>query len=46
MQWVIDADARVVIQNGTKHSWHNTSDEPATMLVCFVGANRTIAMEA
>jgi hypothetical protein len=29
-----------VIQNGTRHAWHNRSDEPATMASALVGAPR------
>jgi mannose-6-phosphate isomerase-like protein (cupin superfamily) len=29
-----------VIQNGTRHAWHNRSSEPATMLSVLVGADR------
>ncbi|WP_075256578.1 cupin domain-containing protein [Herbaspirillum camelliae] len=31
----------VVIQNGTRHAWRNTSDKPATILFVLVGARRT-----
>ena len=27
-----------VVQNGTRHAWHNRSDEPCTMLVAILGA--------
>jgi len=30
----------VVIQNGTRHAWHNRSNKPATLMVVFVGATR------
>jgi quercetin dioxygenase-like cupin family protein len=30
----------VAIQNGTRHRWHNRSDEPAVMLVAMVGGTR------
>lgn len=30
----------VVIQNGTRHRWVNTGDEPAVLLAISVGANR------
>jgi mannose-6-phosphate isomerase-like protein (cupin superfamily) len=29
-----------VIQNGTRHAWHNRSSEPCTMLSILVGAQR------
>jgi hypothetical protein len=29
-----------VIQNGTRHSWHNRSDQPTTILSAIVGARR------
>jgi mannose-6-phosphate isomerase-like protein (cupin superfamily) len=29
-----------VIQNGTRHAWHNRSSEPCTMLSILVGAER------
>jgi mannose-6-phosphate isomerase-like protein (cupin superfamily) len=29
-----------VIQNGTRHSWHNRSSEPCLMLFCLIGAHR------
>ena len=28
-----------VVQNGTKHAWHNRSKEPCRMVVCLIGAN-------
>ncbi len=28
-----------VVQNGTRHRWHNRSDEPATFVVFLVGAH-------
>jgi len=28
-----------VIQNGTRHRWHNPFDEPAVMVVTLIGAN-------
>lgn len=30
----------VVVQNGTRHAWRNSSDKPATMLFVLVGAER------
>lgn len=27
-----------VVQNGTRHAWHNRTDEPATVLAAIVGA--------
>jgi len=30
-----------IVMNGTNHCWHNLSEKPATIVVCFVGANRT-----
>jgi mannose-6-phosphate isomerase-like protein (cupin superfamily) len=30
-----------VIQNGTRHRWNNRSDEPCTIVVSIVGADRT-----
>ncbi len=29
-----------LIQNGTRHSWHNRGTEPCRMVACLVGANR------
>ena len=29
-----------LIQNGTRHRWHNRSEEPVTILVCLMGAER------
>ena len=29
-----------VIQNGTRHAWHNRSSEPCSMVVCLIGAHR------
>jgi len=29
-----------VIQNGTRHAWHNRGDEPATVASALVGAPR------
>jgi mannose-6-phosphate isomerase-like protein (cupin superfamily) len=29
-----------VVQNGTRHRWHNRGSEPATLAVFLVGANR------
>ena len=29
-----------VVQNGTRHAWHNRSDEPCVMAVALVGARR------
>lgn len=30
-----------VVQNGTRHAWHNTSSEPCVVAVGLVGATRT-----
>ena len=30
-----------VIQNGTRHAWHNRTNEPTTILTALVGARRT-----
>jgi quercetin dioxygenase-like cupin family protein len=30
-----------VVQNGTRHRWHNRGSEPATMAVFMTGARRT-----
>ena len=30
----------IVIQNGTRHAWRNTSDRPATMLFVLIGGHR------
>lgn len=30
-----------VVQNGTRHRWNNRSDQPCTIVVALVGANRT-----
>jgi quercetin dioxygenase-like cupin family protein len=29
-----------VVQNGTRHAWRNLADEPVTLAVVQVGANR------
>lgn len=29
----------VVVQNGTRHRWHNRGTEPATMVVVVIGAH-------
>ena len=29
-----------VVQNGTRHAWHNRSDEPAVLFVALIGAQR------
>ena len=29
-----------VVQNGTRHAWHNKSDKPVTLAVALVGARR------
>ena len=29
-----------VVQNGTRHAWRNTSEEPCVMAVALVGATR------
>lgn len=29
-----------VVQNGTRHAWHNRSTEPCVMVVCLIGAAR------
>jgi len=30
-----------VVQNGTRHAWHNRSNEPAVLFVALLGASRT-----
>ena len=30
-----------VVQNGTRHAWHNKGSEPCRMVVCLIGAQRT-----
>lgn len=30
-----------VIQNGTRHAWHNRSSEPCTLAIALIGAART-----
>jgi mannose-6-phosphate isomerase-like protein (cupin superfamily) len=30
-----------VVQNGTRHAWHNRSDQPAVLFVALLGASRT-----
>jgi quercetin dioxygenase-like cupin family protein len=30
-----------VVQNGTRHAWRNLGDEPVTMAVVMVGAQRS-----
>ena len=30
----------VVIQNGTRHAWHNRTDEPVRMFAALIGATR------
>ena len=29
-----------VVQNGTRHAWHNKGSEPCRMVVCLIGAHR------
>ena len=29
-----------LVQNGTRHAWHNRGDEPCVVVVCLVGAER------
>ena len=29
-----------VVQNGTRHAWHNRSSEPCRVVICVIGANR------
>lgn len=29
-----------VVQNGTRHAWHNRSDQPAVLFVALIGATR------
>ncbi len=29
-----------VVQNGTRHAWHNRSQEPCTIAVCLLGAHK------
>jgi len=29
-----------VIQNGTRHAWHNRSSEPCHAIICLIGAHR------
>ena len=29
-----------VVQNGTRHAWHNKSSEPCRIVVCLIGAHR------
>ena len=29
-----------VVQNGTRHAWHNTSDQPCVMATTIIGATR------
>jgi quercetin dioxygenase-like cupin family protein len=29
-----------LVQNGTRHAWHNRGDEPCVIVVCLVGAKR------
>jgi hypothetical protein len=31
----------VVVQNGTRHAWHNAGEEPCVMAVAIIGADRT-----
>ncbi len=30
-----------VVQNGTRHAWHNKSSEPCRIVVCLIGAHRS-----
>jgi mannose-6-phosphate isomerase-like protein (cupin superfamily) len=30
-----------VVQNGTRHAWHNKVSEPCRMVACLIGAQRT-----
>ena len=32
-----------VVQNGTRHAWHNRSKEPCVIAVCLLGANEAAA---
>ncbi len=29
-----------VVQNGTKHAWHNRSAAPSVLAICLLGAKR------
>ena len=29
-----------VVQNGTRHAWHNKGSEPCRMVICLIGAHR------
>jgi quercetin dioxygenase-like cupin family protein len=31
----------IVVQNGTRHSWHNKTDQPCVMAICLIGASRS-----
>jgi hypothetical protein len=30
----------IVVQNGTRHAWHNKSNQPCAMAICLLGASR------
>jgi quercetin dioxygenase-like cupin family protein len=30
-----------VVQNGTRHAWHNKTDEPCVLAVALIGARRS-----
>jgi quercetin dioxygenase-like cupin family protein len=34
-----------VVQNGVRHAWRNHSDQPCTMVICLLGAERRAACE-
>ncbi|MGI9623227.1 MAG: cupin domain-containing protein [Acidimicrobiales bacterium] len=38
---VVVGPGDVVVQNGTRHRWHNRGDVPATFALFMVGANRS-----
>jgi hypothetical protein len=29
-----------IVQSGTRHRWHNRTDQPCTLVVCLIGAKR------
>jgi len=30
----------IIVQNGTRHRWHNRSNEPCCLMACMIGAER------
>ena len=34
-----------VVQNGTRHAWHNRSNQPCVIAVCLLGAKKDLAAD-